>query len=77
MWFQIISAPGSVQTIAVGRRIRILKLLTRRYGRGNWLKKKGIARIRLADGTTRVAEVHWYEAAGIGRRRFKIKRILD
>ena len=46
------------------------------YGRGRWRKRKGIARVRLADGTITPAEVHWYEAAGIGRKEFKIKHLL-
>jgi hypothetical protein len=77
VWFEIISAIEDIQMIAGRRRIRSLRSLRRRYGQGNWLKKKGIARIRLADGTTRLAELHWYEAAGIGRRKLKIKRVLD
>ena len=47
--------------------------LRRRYGRGRWRKLKGIARVRLIDGTVHTAEVHWYEAHGIGRRELKIK----
>jgi len=46
------------------------------YERGRWRKRKGIARVRLADGTIHAAEVHWYEAAGIGRKEFKIKHLL-
>ena len=29
--------------------------------------------MRLVDGTTRLAEVHWYEAYGIGKKEFKLK----
>jgi hypothetical protein len=46
------------------------------YGRGRWRKRKGIARVRLSDGSIHVAELHWYEAAGIGRKEFKIKQLL-
>jgi hypothetical protein len=53
------------------------KRLQKRYGRGRWRKRKGIARVRLADDTVRLAELHWYEATGIGRKEFKIKRYLD
>jgi hypothetical protein len=39
-------------------------------------KRKGIARVRLNDGDIVLAELHWYEATGIGKREFKIKRLL-
>jgi hypothetical protein len=64
-------------TIAVGGRIREVARLRRIYGRGRWRKRKGIARIRFDDGTTRTAEVHWYEAHGIGRKEVKIKRFIS
>jgi hypothetical protein len=38
---------------------------------------KGIARIRLTIGRVRLAELHWYEAHGIGKREIKRKRYLD
>jgi hypothetical protein len=47
------------------------------YGPGRWRKRKGIAQVRLKDGTAVRAEVHWYEAHGIGRKEMKIKRFLD
>ena len=50
--------------------------IRRIYGRGRWRKRKGIARVRLTDGTVHLAEVHWYEAAGIGRKEFKIKHLV-
>ena len=65
------------ETIAVGRGIRELERLRRVYGPGRWRKKKGIARIRLPDGSGALAEVHWYEAHGIGRKEFKVKRFLS
>jgi hypothetical protein len=68
---------GDVETFATGRQIRELKRLRRQYGRGRWRKRKGIADVRLADGTRRRAELHWYEATGIGRKELKIKRYLD
>lgn len=77
MKFEIIGEISDIETIAVGRSIRELSQLQERYGRGRWRKLKGIATIQLFDGTIRVAEVHWYEAHGIGRRRTKIKRFLD
>jgi len=74
--FGIVSAIVDEQTIAQGRGIRELARLRRLYGAGKWRKRKGIARIRFNDGTTRTAELHWYEAHGIGRKEFKIKRFI-
>ena len=76
MAFKIVSEVSGVETIAAGRRIRELERLRRIYGSGRWRKLKGIAQVRLADGTLSRAEVHWYEAHGIGRREFKLKRLL-
>lgn len=77
MNFEIIGKITDVETIAVGSGIRILPVLRRRFGKGRWRKLKGIAQVRLADGTTRLAEVHWFEAHGIGKRFMRIKRYLD
>jgi len=66
-----------VETIAIGSGIRELARLRRRYGRGRWRKRKGTAQVELAGGAIRLAELHWYEAAGMGQREFKIKRYLD
>jgi len=74
--FEIVGPPGEVETIAVGRAIRELPRLRKFYGRGRWRKMKGVATIRLANGSIREAELHWYEAHGIGRKEFKIKRLL-
>lgn len=76
MGFQVIGAILQQETMAVGRRIRELPRLVKFYGQGRWRKRKGIARIRLDDGTIRTAEIHWYEAHGIGRKELKIKRFL-
>lgn len=73
MKFEIVSEISKIETIAEGSSIRVLALLRKRYGRGRWRKKKGIATIKLEDGTYRLAEVHWYEAHGIGRKEEKIK----
>jgi hypothetical protein len=75
--FEVVGPVEAIEVIAVGGGIRHLKGLRKRYGKGRWRKLKGVARIRLADRTIRVAEIHWYEAHGIGRRRLKIKRFLD
>lgn len=77
MHFEIIGSIEDVETIAVGDRIREIMRLRRQYGSGRWRKLKGIARVRLTTGHVRSAEVHWYEAHGIGRRKMKIKRFLD
>ncbi len=74
--FAILSEIRDVETIATGRGVTIRARLERVYGRGRWRKMKGIATVRLADGTVCEAELHWYEAHGIGRRDFKIKRVL-
>jgi hypothetical protein len=77
MQFSIVGPIKIVGTIATGRSIRELPRLRRVYGRGRWRKRKGVAIVRLRDGTLLRAEVHWYEATGIGRKEFKIKRFLD
>lgn len=76
-YFEIVGAITDVETIAVGRKIRDIACLREQFGRGRWRKLKGTAIVRLPDGSVRQAEIHWYEASGIGRRRMKIKRFLD
>ena len=73
MYFRILGRLTDVETIAVGAAIREIA----RYGKARWRKRKGVAQVELEDGTVRRAEVHWYEATGVGRREFKIKRYLD
>jgi hypothetical protein len=77
MPFEIVGEIGEIETIAVGRGIRELGRLARRYGKGRWRKMKGRAMIRLRSGRVRLAELHWYEAHGIGRKELKRKRYLD
>lgn len=77
MNFDIISEIQNPETFASGSGIRELARLRRIYGQGRWRKRKGVATIRLADGTVRLAELHWYEATGIGKREYKIKQYLD
>ena len=74
--FEVIPPILQAETIATGRQLRERKRLWKAYGKGRWRKRKGNATIRFASGMTRTAEVHWYEAHGIGRKEFKIKRIL-
>ena len=73
---EIVSEITDIETIAVGRSIRELDRLQRMYGRARWRKLKGFATVRLPDDTTVFVELHWYEAHGIGRKDFKVKRIL-
>jgi hypothetical protein len=75
--FELVGEIEDIETFATGRGIRELARLNRIYGRGRWRKRKGRATIRLSDGTERIAELHWYEASGIGRKETKIKRYLD
>lgn len=77
MDFEVVGEITGVETFAVGKSIRELPRLRRVYGPGRWRKRKGVAQIRLADGTVCKAELHWYEAHGIGQKEMKIKRFLD
>jgi len=77
MGFTILSAILWAGTIASGRNIRELRRLNRVYGKTNWRKRKGVAKIRLADGTVKIAELHWYEGHGKGRKEAKIKKYLE
>jgi hypothetical protein len=76
MYFVVVGEVTQVETFAVGAQIREVQRLRRLYGRGRWRKRKGIARVRLADGSIHLAEVHWYEATGIGKKELKVKRFL-
>ncbi|HXV62090.1 MAG TPA: hypothetical protein VEK15_15430 [Vicinamibacteria bacterium] len=77
MHFDILGEVGEIETIATGRGIRDRDRLQKRYGDGNWRKMKGVALIRLRSGRVRKAEIHWYEAHGIGKKEIKRKRYLD
>jgi len=77
MYFEIVGDIERVETIAVGGGIRDIMRLQRQFGPGRWRKLKGIARVRLPSGSIRQAELHWYEAHGIGRKKLKVKRLLD
>jgi hypothetical protein len=74
---EIVGEITSIEVIAVGRRIIRIKEPRKPYGNGRWRKLEGVAFVRLKNGPTRKGEIHWYEAHGIGRRRFKIKRPLE
>jgi hypothetical protein len=77
VYFRIVGDISDVEVIARGVSVRERTRLTQQFGRGRWRKLKGIAAVEIDAGSTRLAEVHWYEAHGIGRRKFKIKRFLD
>ena len=74
--FEILGEIRNVETIAAGQGVYIRRYLERSYGKGRWRKMKGEAMVRLADGTVCEAEIHWFEAHGIGRKDFKIKRAI-
>lgn len=76
MYFEIVGPIAHVETFAVGSSIREIPRLRRLYGKGRWRKRKGVARVRLLDGSVHLAEIHWYEAARFGRKEYKIKRFL-
>lgn len=75
--FEILGEIADVEVIAIGRSIRDLARLQETYGNARWRKLKGTAVVRLPDGTVCWAELHWYEAHGIGKRETKIKTFLD
>jgi hypothetical protein len=77
MTFEILSEITEVEIIAVGGNIRDLPRLQKKYGKGRWRKLKGIATVRLQSGRIRLAELHWYEAHGIGRKEIKRKSYRD
>ncbi|HEX2740786.1 MAG TPA: hypothetical protein VHM69_10075 [Rubrobacter sp.] len=77
MDFEIVGEISEVETIVVGSSIREIARLRRAYGSGRWRRLKGVARVQLRDGKIRQAEIHWYEAYGVGKREFKLKRYLD
>ena len=77
MYFEVIGEIEQIETIAVGGNIRDIMRLQKQYGPGRWRKLKGLARVRLLNGKVCKAELHWYEAHGIGKKKLKIKRFLN
>lgn len=75
--FKIVGKIEDIEVIAVRHSIRVIDFLQKTYGRGRWRKLKGTTSVIFEDGEMRLAEVHWYEAHGIGKRQMKIKRLLD
>lgn len=76
MEFKLLGELRDIETIATGRGGYIRRYLDRTYGKGRWRKRKGRATVQLADGTVCEAEIYWFEAHGIGRKDFKIQRVL-
>lgn len=76
MNFELLTPITQVETLAVGVRIREIARLRKFYGTGRWRKRKGMGKVRLSDGSVHLAEIHWYEATGIGKKEYKIKRLL-
>ena len=77
MDFEIVGGISDIEIIAVGSKIRILPFLQEEFGRGRWRKLKGIASVKLENGEIRLAEIHWFEAHGIGKKFLRIKHYLD
>jgi hypothetical protein len=77
MYFEIIGEIENIEEIAAGGRIRDIMRIQKQYGTGRWRKLKGLAMVRLQSGKIRKAELHWYEAHGIGKKKMKIKSFLD
>ncbi len=75
--FRLLSSVANVEVIAQGRGVRIRNYLRRVYGGRRWRKMKGIARVETDDGWTGIAEVHWYEAHGVGKVDWKVKAQLE
>jgi hypothetical protein len=77
MDFHVVGVIEAIETIAIGKAIRELPRLEKTYGKGRWRKLKGVATVQFTDDSLARAEVHWYEAHGIGRKESKIKRLLE
>ena len=77
MYFELLGDIKEIETFAAGPGIRERPRLRKTYGAGKWRKRKGFAAVRLADGSGFIAELHWYEATGIGRKEMKIKRLVE
>jgi hypothetical protein len=75
--FEIIGEIEEIETMAIGGRIRDIMRIQKQFGRGRWRKLKGVAQVKLQSGHIRKAELHWYEAHGIGKKKMKIKKFLE
>jgi len=77
MHFEIISEIEEIEPIALGGSIRDIMRLRKQFGHGRWRKAKGVVMVCLQNGNVRKAEIHWYEAHDIGRKKIKIKKFMD
>ena len=77
MQFEVLGEIRHAEVIASGYGVRDRRRLNREYGTGKWRKMKGVATVRLSDGTICQAELHWYEAHGIGKKELKFKKPLE
>ena len=77
MWFRVVGRVHDIEAIAIGRSVRERARLRKAYGGARWRKLKGFATVELARGSRVRAELHRYEAHGIGQREMKIKRLLE
>lgn len=77
MIFAVMSEITDIEVIAVGSSIHDIERLRKTYGSGRWRKLKGIALVRLEDETESAAELHWYEAHGLGKKEMKVKELLE
>ena len=75
--YKLRSEITNIEVIATGRKLRLQKMLSKLYGQGRWRKLKGKALIELPEGRVVEAEMHWYEAHGVGRVDMKVKRLLE
>jgi len=75
--FELLGELTTIEIIAVNLSIRERQQLRDQFGGRRWRKLKGVGRVRFPNGVVRMAEVHWYEAHGVGRRKMKVKRVLD
>jgi len=75
--FEVLGEIEQQRTFASGSGIREVARLRRVYGKARWRKRKGTATVRFEDGSIRRAELHWYEATGIGKKEIKVKYLLD
>lgn len=76
MYFRIIGPLRDVETIAAGHGIRNLARLRKSYGGGRWRKRKGFATV-VVGGRVADAELHWYEAHGIGKHEMRLIRVIE
>ena len=77
MDFHVLGDIRDIELIAANLSIRERKNLKIRFGGRRWRKLKGVALVRFPNGEVHAAELHWYEAHGVGRRKMKVKRVLD